>query len=55
MGININLNPHQITKSLNNNNFAFMFAPNYHPAMKYVANARKKIKQRTILIYLVRY
>ncbi len=48
MGININLNPHQIKKSLNNNNFAFMCAPNYHPAMKYVANARKKIKQRTI-------
>ena len=48
MGININLNPHQIKKSLKNNNFAFMFAPNYHPAMKYVANVRKKIKQRTI-------
>jgi anthranilate phosphoribosyltransferase len=31
-----------------NNNFGFMFAPNYHSAMKYVGPTRKKIGKRTI-------
>ena len=33
---------------LNKNNFGFMFAPNYHSAMKYVGPTRKKIGKRTI-------
>ena len=46
--ININLNPQEVEKSIEKVNFAFMFAPNYHQAMKYVAKARKKIAKRTI-------
>ena len=46
--ININLEPKKIEESINKNNFGFMFAPNYHSAMKYVGPTRKKIGKRTI-------
>jgi anthranilate phosphoribosyltransferase len=46
--ININLKPQEAEKSIEKVNFAFMFAPNYHQAMKYVAGARKKIAKKTI-------
>lgn len=46
--ININLSPQEAEKSIEKVNFAFMFAPNYHQAMKYVAGARKKIAKKTI-------
>ena len=46
--ININLQPDGVAKSIEKNNFGFMFAPNYHLAMKYVAPIRKKIGSRTI-------
>jgi anthranilate phosphoribosyltransferase len=46
--IKINLEPQEIEKEINNNNFGFMFAPNYHSAMKFVAPVRKKIGKRTI-------
>jgi len=48
LGINIHLTPSEAEESLNKNNFAFMFAPNYHVAMKNVANVRKELKKRTI-------
>ena len=46
--ININLKPQEAEKSIEKVNFAFMFAPNYHQAMKHVAGARKKIAKKTI-------
>jgi anthranilate phosphoribosyltransferase len=46
--ININLKPNEAEESINKFNFAFMFAPNYHSAMKYVSSARKKIGKKTI-------
>jgi len=46
--ININLQPDGVEKSIEKNNFGFMFAPNYHLTMKYVAPIRKKIGTRTI-------
>ena len=46
--ININLQPDGVAKSIEKNNFGFMFAPNYHLTMKYVAPIRKKIGSRTI-------
>ena len=48
LNININLEPKQIEEQIKNNNFGFMFAPNYHSAMKYVGPTRKKIGKRTI-------
>ena len=46
--IRIDLEPNDIEKEIKNNNFGFMFAPNYHSAMKYVGPVRKKIGKRTI-------
>ncbi len=46
--INIDLEPNDIEKEINNNNFGFMFAPNYHSAMRFVGPVRKKIGKRTI-------
>jgi len=46
--IDINLDADGVTKSINENNFGFMFAPNYHLAMKFVGPVRKKIGTRTI-------
>ncbi len=48
LNIDINLEPNQIENSINKNNFGFMFAPNYHSAMKHVGPTRKKIGKRTI-------
>jgi anthranilate phosphoribosyltransferase len=46
--IKINLEPKDIEKQIEKNNFGFMFAPNYHSAMKFVGATRKKIGKRTI-------
>ena len=48
LNININLEPKEIEDQINKNNFGFMFAPNYHSAMKFVGPTRKKIGKRTI-------
>jgi len=48
LNININFEPKEIEENINKNNFGFMFAPNYHSAMKYVGPVRKKIGKRTI-------
>ena len=46
--INIHLKPNEAEESIKKFNFAFMFAPNYHSAMKYVGPARKKMGKKTI-------
>ncbi len=46
--ININLKPNEVEESIKNFKFAFMFAPNYHSAMKHVGPARKKMGKKTI-------
>ena len=48
LNIKINLEPNEIEDQINKNNFGFMFAPNYHSAMKFVGPTRKKIGKRTI-------
>jgi anthranilate phosphoribosyltransferase len=48
LNIKINLEPKVIEDQINKNNFGFMFAPNYHSAMKFVGPTRKKIGKRTI-------
>jgi anthranilate phosphoribosyltransferase len=55
LGIPTNLTPDQAAKSLKEQNFAFFFAPGYHPAFKYIAPARKLCAergQRTIFNFL---
>ena len=46
--ININLKPREVEESIKKFNFAFMFAPNYHSAMRHVGPARKKLAKKTI-------
>ncbi len=46
--VKIDLEPSDIEKEINDNNFGFMFAPNYHSAMRFVGPVRKKIGKRTI-------
>ena len=48
LNIKINLEPKDVEAQINKNNFGFMFAPNYHSAMRFVGPTRKKIGKRTI-------
>ena len=48
LNIKINQEPIDIENQINKYNFGFMFAPNYHSAMKFVGPTRKKIGKRTI-------
>ncbi|OIO15540.1 anthranilate phosphoribosyltransferase [Candidatus Gottesmanbacteria bacterium CG11_big_fil_rev_8_21_14_0_20_37_11] len=50
--VNINLNPKQAETLLAQTNFTFLFAPLYHPAMKYVGQVRKELKIRTVFNFL---
>ena len=48
LNIKIDLEPNDIQDQIKKNNFGFMFAPNYHSAMRFVGPTRKKIGKRTI-------
>ncbi|HEU0282686.1 MAG TPA: anthranilate phosphoribosyltransferase [Gallionella sp.] len=48
LGVNINLTPEQTAKCINEAGFGFMFAPNYHSAMKHAAPVRKELGVRTL-------
>jgi len=48
LGVNINLKPEQIARSIEQSGIGFMFAPNHHPAMKNVAPVRKELGIKTI-------
>ena len=55
LGVRIDLAPEQAAQSLREENFAFFFAPKYHPAFKHIAPARKLCAergQRTIFNFL---
>jgi anthranilate phosphoribosyltransferase len=46
LGIRIHLSPAEAVHSLREHNFAFFFAPNYHPAFKHISSARKLCAER---------
>lgn len=48
LGVNIELTPEEVINSIENCNFAFIFAPKYHVATKNVMDIRKELKTRTI-------
>ena len=55
LGIKIDFAPDAAARSLQERNFAFFFAPSYHPAFKYIGPARKLCAdrgQRTIFNFL---
>jgi anthranilate synthase/phosphoribosyltransferase len=49
LGFEIDITPAQSEELLRKNDFAFLFAPLYHGAMKYAAPARKALKVKTIM------
>ena len=48
LGVNIQIEPKKSLDCLTKNNICFLFAQNYHIAMKYVASVRKELAIRTI-------
>ena len=48
LGVKLDIEPKKITECIEKSNIGFMFAPNHHPAMKYVGPVRQKLKVRTI-------
>jgi anthranilate phosphoribosyltransferase len=48
LGVNVNLTAEKVASLVNEIGIAFMFAPNFHPAMRYAAPVRKKLGIRTI-------
>ena len=48
LGVNINLDAKKVKKILDKINICFLFAQNYHSAMKYVAPIRKELGIKTI-------
>ena len=55
LGVRIDLPPADAARGLREHGFAFFFAPNYHPAFKHIAPARKVCAergQRTIFNFL---
>ena len=48
LGVNLNLTPEQVGKSIDQIGIGFMFAPNFHGAMKYAAPVRRELGVRTM-------
>ncbi|MDP3687587.1 MAG: anthranilate phosphoribosyltransferase, partial [Sulfurimicrobium sp.] len=48
LGVNLNLTPEQVGQSIDEIGIGFMFAPNFHGAMKYAAPVRRELGVRTI-------
>jgi anthranilate phosphoribosyltransferase len=48
LGVNINLTPEQVAKCVDTIGIGFMFAPNFHGAMKYAAPVRRELGVRTM-------
>ena len=48
LGVNIHLNPEQVAQAIEEVGIGFMFAPNFHGAMKHAAPVRRELGVRTI-------
>jgi len=48
LGVNLNLSPENVGKSIDQIGIGFMFAPNFHGAMKYAAPVRRELGVRTM-------
>ena len=48
LGVNLNLTPEQVGHSIDQIGIGFMFAPNFHGAMKYAAPVRRELGVRTL-------
>ena len=48
LGVNLDISPEQAAHAIKTAGLGFLFAPNHHPAMRFVGPARKAMKIRTI-------
>lgn len=48
LGVNVNLSPNQVAECVSQVGVGFMFAPNYHSAMRYAAPVRRELGIRTL-------
>ncbi|MFZ9857776.1 MAG: anthranilate phosphoribosyltransferase [Roseiflexaceae bacterium] len=48
LGVNIELEPEAVARHINTNKFGFMFAPRFHPAMRFAGPVRREIGIRTV-------
>jgi anthranilate phosphoribosyltransferase len=48
MGVNLDLTPEQVAQCIDAVGIGFIFAPRFHPAMKYAIGPRRELGQRTI-------
>lgn len=48
LGVNVNLTPEQVAQCVDTIGVGFMFAPNYHSAMKHAAPVRRELGVRTL-------
>jgi len=48
LGLNLNVEPGVVEKTIEDLGIGFMFAPKFHPAMKYAAGPRREIGIRTV-------
>jgi anthranilate phosphoribosyltransferase len=48
LGVNVNLSPGKVAQAVREIGVGFMFAPNYHSAMKHAAPVRKELGVRTL-------
>jgi len=48
LGLNLNMTPNAVEKAIENVGVGFMFAPAFHPAMKYAIGPRRELGIRTV-------
>jgi anthranilate phosphoribosyltransferase len=48
LGVNLDLTPQQVAECITQVGIGFLFAPKFHPAMKYAIDPRRELGQRTI-------
>jgi anthranilate phosphoribosyltransferase len=48
LGLNLDMDPEKVERSIEEVGIGFMYAPNFHPAMKNVAPVRREIGVRTV-------
>lgn len=48
LGVNLDLTPEQVAACIDTVGIGFIFAPRFHPAMKYAIGVRRELGQRTI-------
>ncbi|MFH1545832.1 MAG: anthranilate phosphoribosyltransferase [Patescibacteria group bacterium] len=48
LGVEINLSPEKVEQSIEEVGIGFIYAPNFHPAMRHAAPVRQQLRRRTI-------